>query len=93
MIPAIEAVVGHPVEVKGYAQNFDGPIGAMEFSCDGGATWTTYETVGADQSLNVNWSFSFTPEKSGAYELLVRAVTDEGASTPEPAVVRVNVRE
>lgn len=91
MIAPIRAILGAPVELRGYAQNFDAPVRAVQFSCDDGETWTTFETPGAEASLNVNWSFSFTPPAAGSYRLLVRAVTSNGAVTPEAAVVPIEV--
>ena len=90
MIAPIQADLGSPIELKGYAQNFDAPVMAVQFSCDEGETC---ETPGADASLNVNWRFSFTPPAAGSYRLLIRAVSADGAATPEAAVVPITVRE
>ena len=73
---------GEPFTFEGYADGFDEPIAALEFSMDGGDTWTTYESPGADRNVWVWWNFSFTPEAPGAYVLQVRAVTDEGRIVP-----------
>lgn len=43
MIAPIQADLGSPIELKGYAQNFDAPVMAVQFSCDEGETWTTFE--------------------------------------------------
>ena len=56
------------------------------------ATWTAFETSGADPNRNVNWSFSFVPPEEGVYELLVRAECADGRLTPESARVRVEAR-
>ena len=82
---------GHPVTVKGYAQDFGFPVSAVQFSCDGGCTWTTYETPNAESGVNVNWSFTFTPPEAGTYELLVRAVRGDGRISPEPARVTLDI--
>jgi hypothetical protein len=31
------------------------------------------------------WSFSYTPQVAGRYELLVRSVNEEGDASPTPA--------
>ena len=91
MIGTLYGVAGQPVEIKGYAQEYESPIRAIQFSCDGGHTWTTYQTESAEADCNVNWEFSFTPTAEGFYTLLIRAVNSEGVMTPEPAVVRIEV--
>ena len=64
MIGTLAGTAGHPGPVKGYAQDFGFPVSAVQFSCDGGRTWTTYETPNAESGVNVNWSFTFTPPRS-----------------------------
>ena len=91
MIGTLAGTAGHPVTVKGYAQDFGFPVSAVQFSCDGGCTWTTYETPNAESGVNVNWSFTFTPPEAGTYELLVRAVRDDGRISPEPARVTLDI--
>lgn len=93
MIAPLQADLGSPIELKGYAQNFDAPVRAVQFSCDEGKTWSTFETPGAAASLNVNWRFSFTPPAPGSYRVLIRALSADGAVTPEAAVVPIVVRE
>lgn len=91
MIGAVLGEVGQPVTVEGYAQDFRFPVAAVQFSCDNGGTWTTYDTPDADGDCNVNWSFTFTPPRAGRYDLLVRAVSSNGRTTPRPAQVTVEV--
>lgn len=91
MIGVVAGVAGRPVRVSGYAQDFDFPVSAVEFSCDDGCTWTAYETPEADADCNVNWSFTFEPPQAGTYVLLVRAVRSDGLASPEPARVVVEV--
>lgn len=93
MIGTVIGVVGKPVAIEGYAQDFGASVAAMQFSCDEGSTWTTYATPGADRDCNVNWSFRFTPPQAGFYRLLVRAVCADGRVTPEPADVYLDVAE
>ena len=75
--------VGEPLEFDGYVDDFERNVSAMQFSLDGGATWTTYQTAGAVIDKGVNWHFVYRPERPGRYLLKVRAV--DGA----PAVRRV----
>ena len=91
MIGVVSGVAGQPVRVRGYAQDFDFPVSAVEFSCDDGRTWTAYETPEADTDCNVNWSFTFEPPEAGTYVLLVRAVRADGQASLEPARVTVEV--
>lgn len=93
MIGTVAGRAGRPVQVKGYAQDFGSAVTAVQFSCDGGDTWTTYDTPKADPDCNVNWTFEFTPPEAGIYELLVRAVRNDGKTSPQPARVRVEVTE
>lgn len=85
MIGTIHATAGKPVTTSGYAQDFGEVISAVQFSCDDGKTWTTYPLSNVDPDRNVNWTFSFTPERAGTYELLARAVRADGSTSPEPA--------
>ena len=93
MIGELSGLVGRPVRVEGYAQDFGGPIAAVQFSCDEGQTWTTYETAEADPDCNVNWSFCFIPPQRGIYRLLVRAMRSDGQVSPESACVTVDVED
>lgn len=69
---------GAPIEFAGYVDDFDRTICAMEFSLDGGASWTAYPTAAVDKSRGVNWRFVYTPETPGRYLLKVRPVTEDG---------------
>lgn len=77
--------VGHPIDFEGYAYDFDRAVAAVEFSLDQGATWTRQDTPGATAGRLVWWRFAYTPTARGSYELLVRAVSENGAVSPEPA--------
>lgn len=63
--------VGDQIGFEGYADDFDVPIAAVEFSMDGGETWAT-------GSAWVYWRFDYLADAPGTYRLNVRAVTAEG---------------
>lgn len=85
---------GEPYTFKGYATSWDQATTAIEFSMDGGQTWTTCETPDAAVSQWVSWEFTWTPPEDidTAYVLMVRAVTEDGSVTPEPVEVMVNAK-
>ncbi len=84
--------VGQPYEFEGYADAFNEQVVAMEFSMDGGETWTRFDTSTSDKKAWVYWHFTYTPEETGAYVLQVRAITDQGNVNPYPDKVMVNVK-
>lgn len=81
---------GQPYEFWGYATAYDQPIVALEFSMDGGATWTRFDTAGAVADNWVIWHFTYTPEFDSAYVLSVRSVSADGRVTEEPIEVMFN---
>ena len=85
---------GEPYTFKGYAASWDQPTVALEFSMDGGNTWTHCDTPDATVNNWVSWQFTWTPPEGvdSAYVLMVRAVTEDGATTPEPVEVMVNAK-
>lgn len=85
---------GEPLTIEGYADAFEQCITAVEFSMDGGATWTTFETPGTDNNRWVHWTFEWTPaaDVETAYVLQVRTVSDAGRVTPEPYEIMVNAK-
>ncbi|WP_283169808.1 sulfite oxidase [Curtanaerobium respiraculi] len=91
MIGEVQGKAKRPLTIRGYAQCFSDAIAAVQFSCDKGATWTTYETPQANDLCNVNWEFTFTPDEPGDYMLLVRALDSRGVFTPEAACVPFHV--
>lgn len=89
MIGVVQAEAGVPVKLRGYAQDFEYAITGVQFSANGGATWTTYAVKDADLTRNVNWSLAFTPPCPGSYEILVRSLRTDGTASPTPAVVYI----
>lgn len=73
---------GHPIAFSGYVDDFERPIAAMEFSLDGGDSWTAYPTEAVDKNRGVNWSFVYTPPRPGRYILQARPVSADGAPSP-----------
>ena len=85
---------GEPYTFKGYAASWDQPTVALEFSMDGGNTWAHCDTPDSTVNNWVSWQFTWTPPEGvdSAYVLMVRAVTEDGATTPEPVEVMVNAK-
>jgi DMSO/TMAO reductase YedYZ molybdopterin-dependent catalytic subunit len=81
---------GQPYEFTGYAYAYDKRIVAMEFSMDGGVTWTRYETPDTTNANWVIWHFTYTPEADSAYVLSIRSVAEDGSVTEEPIEVMFN---
>ncbi|MCI8467957.1 MAG: molybdopterin-dependent oxidoreductase [Eggerthellaceae bacterium] len=84
--------VGKPYEFQGYADAWEDPIVAMEFSMDGGETWTHFDTPDTDPIAWVYWHFTFTPEEPGAYVLKVRGITEGGLYSTYGDEVMVNAQ-
>lgn len=85
--------VGHPVTFTGYADDYGTKIVAIEFSLDNGENWTRHETADASPDLWVHWTFTYTPEKVGSYQLKVRSVNEDGKTSPVSAVAELIVEE
>ena len=83
--------VGKTMTFEGYADDFNDAIVAVEFSMDGGATWTAYETPKATTDRWVYWHFGYTPTEAGTYKMAVRARTASGKTSPMAANVVFNV--
>ena len=79
--------VGDQITFEGYADDCGSAIAAIEFSLDGGNTWTVCETSEADSERWVYWTFSYVTEKVGTYKLDVQARTEEGLVSPLGASV------
>lgn len=86
-----EFAVGETITFEGYSDDCGDAIAAVEFSLDGGETWTTYETANATADKWVYWHFSYAPEAAGTYQLTVRARTQSGNVSPLAANVVFDV--
>lgn len=73
--------LGNTITFEGYADDLGSPVRSIEFSLDGGETWSSY-SVDSVTDRWVHWNFVYTPEKAGTYELTARAVTEDGTVSP-----------
>ena len=85
--------VGEPMVFRGWASDYDKAIERVQLSMDGGTTWTDCDTPGATAERMVFWSFTYTPETTGVYQLRARAVNEDGDVSPQPAVHDFTVGE
>ncbi|MFR4803819.1 MAG: molybdopterin-dependent oxidoreductase [Eggerthellaceae bacterium] len=76
---------GNSITFEGVADDLGSPIEAIEFSFDGGETWTECPTEGATADKWVNWQFETSFEEAGEYQLTVRARTTDGVVFRERA--------
>lgn len=86
-----EFAVGDKLVFEGYADDVGQPIAAVEFSMDGGETWSAFETKDATSEKWVYWYFDHTCEAAGSYKLDVRARTADGKVSPLAASVTFSV--
>lgn len=83
--------VGHEITFEGVADDLGSPIEAVEFSFDGGRTWTSCATEGATADKWVNWQFSTSFDEAGDYRMTVRAKTADGMVSPLAATLLFEV--
>lgn len=91
MIPRVFGKAGTPIVLEGSAYDFGQSVVAVEFTLDEGAHWTRYDTPGATDYQNVNWSFEWTPPEPGFYVMKIRSINEEGKHSPESARVEIEV--
>ena len=91
MNTGVDCVLGETICFEGYADDCGSPIAAVEYSMDGGETWTIYETKDARADRWVYWTFSYKPENTGKFELLVRARTESGIASPLESSISFSV--
>lgn len=84
---------GETVVFEGYADDCESAVAAVEFSMDGGETWTSCATEDATADRWVYWTFAVAPEKAGSYEMIVRARTADGTVSPLASTMRFAVAE
>ena len=83
---------GDEITFEGVADDCGSPIAAIEFSFDGGRTWTACDTDGATADKWVNWQFTASFEEKGDYEMTVRARTADDVVSPLSASLAFAVR-
>ena len=81
------SAVGDEIIFSGYADDCGTAITAVEFSMDGGKTWTSCATENTVSYRWVAWNFAYTAEKAGTYKLDVCARTADGTVSPLAASV------
>lgn len=85
--------VGKTVTFEGWADDYDRAISAIEFSLDGGGTWTRFETAGSTAGRLTSWRFQWMPEEPGSFTMRIRSVNEDGKTSPIPAVCTFEVFE
>lgn len=85
--------VGFPLKIEGWADDFDKAISGVEFSVDGGASWSFYETPQSVPGKITTWSFSWTPSEPGDVAMMVRAVNEDGVHSPVAAICRTYISD
>lgn len=83
--------VGDEITFEGVADDLGSPITAIEFSFDGGKTWSSFETEGATADKWVNWQFTTSFEEAGDHRMTVRAKTEDGIVSPLEATLYFEV--
>ena len=85
---------GDVIAFEGYADDYDVPVAAVEFSMDGGNTWTRCETENTSTSKWVYWHFAINaPQEEGDYRLDARCVTADGKVSPLASSVQFTVTD
>ena len=90
---AVKLTTYEAIQFEGYADDCGSAIAAVEFSLDGGETWTSCATAGATTDRWVYWYFTYTPEQAGSYELQVRARTEDGTVSPMASSLNFTVED
>lgn len=77
--------LGQTITFNGYADDYGTHIVAVEFSLDGGESWSRCDTSSSNGNLAVQWSFQYEPKTPGRYRFMVRSVTEDGRVSPMAA--------
>lgn len=93
MITPRQCTVGQTMTFEGYADDYGTQIVAVEFSLDDGASWASFDVSASDPGKSVHWTYSYTPEQPGTYQLFVRSVTADGRRSPMAASAVLYVSE
>lgn len=82
---------GSQITFEGYADDYDVAVSAVEFSMDGGNTWTSFETKDTSTTKWVYWYFTYDASTPGEYRLDVRCRTADGKVSPMASSVAFTV--
>ncbi len=85
--------VGETMAFEGWADDYDKAIVGIEFSVDGGASWTRYDMPGNKAGKLTSWKFTWTPAQAGPHSMRVRSVNEDGKVSPTPALCIFEVLE
>ena len=83
--------LGDEITFEGVADDLGSPITAIEFSFDGGITWTSCVTDNATADKWVNWQFTTSFKEKGDHRMTVRAKTADGMVSPLEATLLFEV--
>lgn len=86
-------LAGNDITFSGTADDLGSPVASVEFSFDGGETWTVCATEGATEDKWVDWSFTTSFDEPGDYQMNVRARTADGVVSPLEATLTFLVIE
>lgn len=84
--------VGDQIVFEGFADDYDVAISAVEFSMDGGQTWTACQVDNAQTDKWVYWYFGYVTEKPGTFKMDVRARTADDKVSPMASSVVFTVK-
>ena len=84
---------GTEIMFEGYADDCGSVVTSVEFSLDGGETWTAFATEGASAEKWVYWNFTMQAPEAGDYQLAVRARTENGNVSPLAAKLNFSVAQ
>lgn len=78
--PTGVVIEGTDVHLEGMADAWNEPISSIEFSLDGGDSWTALDTPDNDSRYWTYWRIDFRAPQAGSYLLKIRttSVTSEG---------------
>lgn len=91
----VEVKLGETVELPGFAWGWTdvrAPLGQIQFSTDGGVTWTDFEIDESyDPNQCVQFTVKWTPKEAGTYVIKVNATNTDGETMVHPIGLFVKV--
>ena len=73
--PTCVVIEGTSVHLEGFADAWDEPIESIEFSLDGGASWTNLATPDNEAKYWTYWRMDFEAPQAGSYLLKIRTTS------------------